>query len=90
MASYVNQIVETGQKSRGTGFKIDDEWIGSLLLADYLTYSSLGDTDNLEGDPTTVQDALSRPGKENWRQAVIQDELHSLEVNEAWELIVEE
>ncbi|KAG5879896.1 hypothetical protein JTB14_010414 [Gonioctena quinquepunctata] len=33
MAGYVNQIVETGQKLRGTGFKIDDEWIGSLLLA---------------------------------------------------------
>lgn len=33
MGAYVNQIVETGQKLRGTGFKIDDEWIGSLLLA---------------------------------------------------------
>ncbi|KAG5860660.1 hypothetical protein JTB14_002410 [Gonioctena quinquepunctata] len=33
MQSYVNQIVETGQKLRGTGFNIDDEWIGSLLLA---------------------------------------------------------
>ncbi|KAG5888880.1 hypothetical protein JTB14_025318 [Gonioctena quinquepunctata] len=33
MQSYVIQIVETGQKLRGTGFNIDDEWIGSLLLA---------------------------------------------------------
>ncbi|KAG5863770.1 hypothetical protein JTB14_015182 [Gonioctena quinquepunctata] len=33
MAGYVNQIVETGQTLRGTGFKIDDEWIGSLLIA---------------------------------------------------------
>lgn len=33
MGAHVNQIVETGQKLRGTGFKIDDEWIGSLLLA---------------------------------------------------------
>ncbi|KAG5870789.1 hypothetical protein JTB14_009947 [Gonioctena quinquepunctata] len=33
MQSYVNQIVETGRKLRGTGFNIDDEWIGSLLLA---------------------------------------------------------
>ncbi|KAG5863431.1 hypothetical protein JTB14_029925 [Gonioctena quinquepunctata] len=33
MQSYVNQIVETGQKLRGTGFNIDDEWIGLLLLA---------------------------------------------------------
>lgn len=33
MASYVNHIVETSQKLRGTGFKIDEEWIGSLLLA---------------------------------------------------------
>lgn len=33
MSSYVNQLVESAQKLRGTGFKIDDEWIGSLLLA---------------------------------------------------------
>ncbi|XP_074042702.1 uncharacterized protein [Leptinotarsa decemlineata] len=33
MGKYVNQIVENGQKLLGTGFKIDDEWIGSLLLA---------------------------------------------------------
>ncbi|XP_026475639.1 uncharacterized protein LOC113380719 [Ctenocephalides felis] len=32
-SSYVNQIIETGQRLRGTGFNIDDEWIGSLLLA---------------------------------------------------------
>lgn len=33
MASYVNQVVETSQRLRNTGFNIDDEWIGSLLLA---------------------------------------------------------
>ena len=33
MVNYVSQVVETGQKLRGTGFNIDDEWIGSLLLA---------------------------------------------------------
>lgn len=33
MEGYVNQIIETAQKLQGTGFKIDDEWIGSLLLA---------------------------------------------------------
>lgn len=33
MASYVNQIVETSQRLRGTGFQIDDQWVGSLLLA---------------------------------------------------------
>ncbi len=33
MESYVNQVVETAQRLRRTGFKIDDEWIGSLLLA---------------------------------------------------------
>lgn len=33
MTSYVNQIVDNGQKLRGTGFAINDEWIGSLLLA---------------------------------------------------------
>lgn len=33
MASYVTQMIETGQKLSGTGFKISDEWIGCLLLA---------------------------------------------------------
>ncbi|CAH2104034.1 unnamed protein product [Euphydryas editha] len=33
MTSYVNQLVETAQKLKGTGFEIQDEWIGSLLLA---------------------------------------------------------
>ena len=33
MTAYVTQIVETGQKLAGTGFNINDEWIGSLLLA---------------------------------------------------------
>lgn len=33
MNSYVTQLVETGQKLAGTGFNINDEWIGSLLLA---------------------------------------------------------
>jgi len=29
----VNQVVETAQKLRDTGFNIDEEWIGFLLLA---------------------------------------------------------
>lgn len=33
MASYVNHVIETSQRLRGTGFKIDEEWVGSLLLA---------------------------------------------------------
>lgn len=33
MTSYITQIIETGQKLSGTGFAINDEWIGSLLLA---------------------------------------------------------
>lgn len=33
MSSYVTQLVETAQKLRNTGFNIDEEWIGSLLLA---------------------------------------------------------
>uniref|UniRef100_A0A1Y1N677 DUF4219 domain-containing protein n=1 Tax=Photinus pyralis TaxID=7054 RepID=A0A1Y1N677_PHOPY len=33
MESYINQIVETSQKLRRTGFSIDEEWVGSLLLA---------------------------------------------------------
>ncbi|XP_072391188.1 uncharacterized protein [Diabrotica undecimpunctata] len=33
MESYVNQVIETAQKLNRTGFKIDDTWVGSLLLA---------------------------------------------------------
>lgn len=33
MTSYVTEIIETGQKLSGTGFNIDDCWIGCLLLA---------------------------------------------------------
>lgn len=33
MESYVNQVIETAQKLRKTGFSINEEWIGSLLLA---------------------------------------------------------
>lgn len=33
MTTYVTQMIETGQKLSGTGFKISDEWIGCLLLA---------------------------------------------------------
>ncbi|KAJ8929053.1 hypothetical protein NQ314_018299 [Rhamnusium bicolor] len=33
MAAYVNQVVETSQRLQSTGFKIDDEWVGLLLLA---------------------------------------------------------
>jgi hypothetical protein len=33
MTSYITQLVETAQKLKGTGFKINDEWIGSLMLA---------------------------------------------------------
>lgn len=33
MTSYVTQIVETSQRLSGTGFIINDDWIGSLLLA---------------------------------------------------------
>lgn len=33
MKAYVTHVIQTAQKLQGTGFKIDDEWIGSLLLA---------------------------------------------------------
>ncbi|KAG5864100.1 hypothetical protein JTB14_016257 [Gonioctena quinquepunctata] len=33
MECYVTQLIETAQKLEGTGFQIDDSWIGSLLLA---------------------------------------------------------
>lgn len=33
MTNYVTQIVETSQRLSGTGFAINDVWVGSLLLA---------------------------------------------------------
>lgn len=33
MTSYVTQIIETAQKLQGTGFSVNDEWIGCLMLA---------------------------------------------------------
>ncbi|GBP25140.1 hypothetical protein EVAR_19622_1 [Eumeta japonica] len=33
MTSYVSQLTETAQKLIGTGFEINDQWIGSLMLA---------------------------------------------------------
>lgn len=33
MTQYVTQIIETGQRLQGTGFKLTDEWIGALMLA---------------------------------------------------------
>lgn len=33
MQSYVNQVIDTSQKLKKTGFDISEEWIGSLLLA---------------------------------------------------------
>lgn len=33
MTNYVIQIIDTAKKLRGTGFSVDDEWIGCLMLA---------------------------------------------------------
>ncbi|GBP23664.1 hypothetical protein EVAR_80281_1 [Eumeta japonica] len=33
MTSYVSQMLETAQRLKGTGFEINEEWIGSLFLA---------------------------------------------------------
>lgn len=33
MTSYITQIIETGQKLSRTGFVVNDEWIGCLMLA---------------------------------------------------------
>jgi len=32
MEEFVNKIFETAQKVDGIGFKVNDEWIGTLLL----------------------------------------------------------
>lgn len=34
MESYVNQVIEIGQKWNRTGFKVDDQWTGLLLLTE--------------------------------------------------------
>lgn len=33
MESYISQVIDTSQKLRKTGFSIDDQWVGPLLLA---------------------------------------------------------
>ncbi|CAD7092634.1 unnamed protein product [Hermetia illucens] len=33
ITAYITQIVEAGQKLQGTGFGMNDEWIGSIMLA---------------------------------------------------------
>ncbi|XP_048525813.1 uncharacterized protein LOC125505644 [Dendroctonus ponderosae] len=33
MDNYANQVIESAQRLRRTGFKMDDEWVGSLILA---------------------------------------------------------
>lgn len=33
MTDYVTQLVETSQRLTGTGFEINDQWVGSLMLA---------------------------------------------------------
>lgn len=33
MEQYVNQLIETAQKLNRSGFKVDDEWVGLVLLA---------------------------------------------------------
>ncbi|KAG5863769.1 hypothetical protein JTB14_015181 [Gonioctena quinquepunctata] len=80
-----DEFIGRNQENRGT-LRRSDRVPKPKHFEDYVIYLSLGDTDNLEGDPTTVRDALARPDKEKWRQA-IQDELHSFEVNGAWELV---
>lgn len=33
MENYINQVVETAQRLSRTGFEINNNWVGSLLLA---------------------------------------------------------
>ncbi|KAG5868677.1 hypothetical protein JTB14_034399 [Gonioctena quinquepunctata] len=80
-----DEFIGRNQENRGT-LRRSDRVPKPELFEDYVTYLSLGDTNNLERDPTTFRDALARPDEEKWRQA-IQDELHSFEVNGAWELV---
>ncbi|KAG5886503.1 hypothetical protein JTB14_014686 [Gonioctena quinquepunctata] len=52
-------------------------------MKDYVTYSAMVETD---GDPLTVEDALSRPDKDKWFQAM-QNEYDALIQNATWDLV---
>lgn len=43
-------------------------------------------SENLDGDPLTIEEALARPDSELWQKA-IDDELNSLKENETWSLV---
>ncbi|KAG5871816.1 hypothetical protein JTB14_032991 [Gonioctena quinquepunctata] len=51
-------------------------------MKDYVTYSAMVEAD---GDPLTVEDALSRPDKDKWFQAM-QNEYDALIQNATWDL----
>lgn len=55
------------------------------VYEDYVSYTCMGKVD-LEDIPLTVQEALSRPDSECWKQAM-EDEMRSFEENDAWDLI---
>ncbi|GBP67622.1 hypothetical protein EVAR_98677_1 [Eumeta japonica] len=48
MTSYVSQIIETAHKLNGTGFEINDQWIGSLI-ADAIKTKLLDMSADFEG-----------------------------------------
>ncbi|KAG5870068.1 hypothetical protein JTB14_011303 [Gonioctena quinquepunctata] len=52
-------------------------------MKDYVTYSAMVEAD---GDPLTVEDALSRPDKDKWFQAM-QNEYDALIQNATWDLV---
>lgn len=53
-------------------------------FSDYVTYMCT--TKDMTKEPLTVAEALSRPDKEQWKQAMF-EELQSFEENNAWELV---
>jgi len=54
---------------------------------DYVTYACIQDIDvNLNGDPESVEQAMSRTDAELWKEAMT-EEVKCFEANEAWELV---
>lgn len=59
--------------------------IPNTRLDDYVTYMCQSDI-NLEDVPLSVKEVLSRPDKEKWRKAML-DEMQSFDENDTWDLV---
>src|SRR5271170_468109 len=63
-----------------------DEWEKRNPVRKTIAYTAEVDNSYLQTDPQNLQDALSRPDKDLWIDAMT-DEIRSLQENDTWELI---